>query len=381
MIETTLTLVTSLVVFAGVSAAAVSSAGSTIGPTGGPTVGDTFAIRAKRVHVGDGTVIENGIVLISDGRIQEVGKGVAVPKDVLLSEHDGDLTAGLVALRDGAGTGGESSDSTRRVMDTADLSHAFDPEHSDMRRLLEEGVTTIVLAPASGNLVGGLCAVVKPGGSVLARRAQLHLDLGASGLSRNRYPTSYDGALQELDRRFEQTTGPFARAAKGELLVLLEAGTRAETQRAIAFAVRHGLRGSISGSPRVGEQAAQVKAAGLGVVFEVFRPGIDRRTVEGAALLAEAGVPFGFALDSPGSHPASLRLSAAACVRAGLARDAAFQALTSGAASLAGVAERVGSVRAGLDADLVLWSGDPVDPGSRVVTVYVDGKKVYGGDR
>ena len=371
------TLVTSLAIFAGVSAAAAPMTG----PTTGPTSGDTFAIRATRVHVGDGTVIENGIVLVSDGRIQEVGKGVAVPKDVLMAEHDGDLTAGLVALRDGAGAGGESSDSTRRVMDTADLSHAFDSDHSDMRRLLEEGVTTIVLAPASGNLVGGLSAVVKPGGGVLSRRAQLHLDLGSSGLSRNRYPTSYGGALQELDRRFEQTSGPFARAAKGELPVLLEAGTRAETQRAVAFAVRHGLRGSISGSPRAGEQAAQIKAAGLGVVVEVFRPGIDRRTVDGAALLAEAGVPFGFALDSPGTHPVSLRLSAAACVRAGLARDVAFKALTSDAATLAGVAERVGSVRAGLDADLVLWSGDPVDPGSRVVAVYVDGKKVHGGDR
>ena len=55
--------------------------------------------------------------------------------------------------------------------------------------------------------------------------------------------------------------------------------------------------------------------------------------------------------------------------------------MTSDAARLAGVAKRVGSVRAGLDADLVLWSGDPVDPGSRVVAVYVDGKRVHGGDR
>lgn len=378
MLKTTLTPVTCLAVFAPMLFAGAFAG---VSAAHAPTTGDTFAIRATRVHVGDGTVIENGIVLVSDGRIQEVGKGVAVPKDVLLVEHEGDLSAGLVALRDGAGTAGESSDSTRSVMDTADLSHAFDSDHSDMRRLLEEGVTTIVLAPASGNLVGGLCAVVKPGGKVLARRTQLHLDLGASGLSRNRFPTSYSGALLELDRRFEQTTGPFARAAKGELLVLLEAGTRAETQRAVAFAVRHGLRGSISGSPRVGEQAAEVKAAGLGVVLEVFRPGIDRRTVEGAALLAAAGVPFGFALDSPSTHPASLRLTAAACVRAGLAPEVAFRALTSDAARLAGVADRVGSVRAGLDADLVLWSGDPVDPGSRVVAVYVDGEQVYGGDR
>jgi imidazolonepropionase-like amidohydrolase len=88
-------------------------------------------------------------------------------------------------------------------------------------------------------------------------------------------------------------------------------------------------------------------------------------------------VPFGFALGSPNNHPANLRLTAAACIRAGLKSSDALRALTSTAAQLAGVADKVGSVQVGLAADLVLWSGEPTDPGSRVMAVYVDGDEVF----
>ncbi len=345
--------------------------------TGAPE-GGTFALRATRVHVGDGTVIENGVVVVRDGKIAGVGKGVTVDKNVVLVEHDGDLSPGLIALRDYSGAGSEGADSTRTVMETADLAHAFDPDHSSMKRLQSEGVTTVVLAPTPGqNLIGGLAAAVKPGVRVLARGALLHLDLSTSGLRNNRYPTSYAGAFEELERRFHEPQGVFARVAAGELRVLLEANNRAELQRALAFASRHGLAGILVGSSRAGELAAQVKASGLGIALGPYGPGTDSKTLASAAALARAGVPLGFALDAPGVHPVGLRWTAALCVRAGLERDAAFGALTSGAADLAGIGDRVGRIREGLDADLVLWSGDPVDAGSRVQAVWIDGKKVF----
>lgn len=339
--------------------------------------GPSFAIRAARVHA-DGNTLENAVVLVRDGEIAEVGTDVAVPEELVTVEHDGDLSAGLVALRDYSGIEGEGRDSTRSVLASADLAHAFDPDHSDMQRLIEEGVTTVVLVPRSGSLVGGQCAVVKPGARVLRRNALLHVDLGSSALSSNSFPTSYAGALEELERCFAKTEGPFADARAGSLKTLLQAGDRAEAARAIAFARQHGLKGVLAGAGRAGELAEDLAAAGLGVVLEPFRPGTSRHVLASAARLADAGVPIAFALDAPGDHPATLRLTAAAYVRAGLDPEAARRAMTSGAAELAGVGDEVGSVRPGCDADLVLWSGDPVDPGSRIVAVYVDGELVHG---
>lgn len=340
--------------------------------------GHGFALRATRVHLGDGTVLENAIVLIEDGRIVDVGKGLAVGKDVPLLELEGELSSGLIALRDHSGAGAEAADSTRAVMAGADLAHAFNPDHSDMGRLLRGGVTGIVLAPRSGsNLVGGMPAVVKPGARVLKARCSVHVDLSASGRSTSRYPSSIPGQLEELERQLADPKGPMAEVAAGRMPVLLEAETRAEVQRALSFATAHGLRGYLVGARRAGELAKAVKASGFGVALGPYGPGEKREHIASAVALAAEEVPLGFALDGPSNAPISLRLSAAACVHGGMNRDVAFRALTSGAASLAGVGDRVGAVRAGLDADLVLWSGDPVDPASRVLAVYVDGEKVH----
>lgn len=337
-----------------------------------------YALRAPRIHVGDGTVLENALVLVEGGEIAAVGSGVAAGADVPVIELEGHLSPGLVALRDHSGAGDGAADPTRAVMADVDLAHAFDPDHSEMRRLVEAGVTTVVLAPLSGrNLVGGRAAVVKPGARVLRPGAALHVDLSASGTRPNRYPTSFAGALEELHRRFAEPEGAFAEAAAGDLPVMLEADTRADLRRALAFAGRYGLTGYVVGADRAGELAAAVKASGLGVALGPFSVGEDARHLESAAQLAEVDVPLGFALDGPSHAPELLRWSAAASVRAGLDRDAALVALTSGGAALAGVGDEVGAVRAGLDADLVLWSGDPVDPKSRVLAVYVDGERVY----
>lgn len=337
----------------------------------------SLALRATRVHVGDGTVVENGLVLLVDGKITAVGKGVAVPKDVRVVELEGDLTPGLVVLRDHSGAAGEDRDETRSVTPSMDLAWAFKADHSQMKALIEEGITSFVLAPSGGNLVGGMAAVVKPGARVLARGAFLHVDMSSDALSFNRFPTSYAGAIQELEKLFTDPAGIFAKAVGGEQPVMLVASSRAEVQRALDFAVRHTLAGVLAAGPRVGELAASVKGSGLGVVLPPRGVGADPRGDASAKQLAEAGVPFGFALDAPRNGAAALRLTVGAAVRAGLAQDAALRALTHDAATLAGVADHVGSIAAGRDADLVLWSGHPADPASRVRSVWVDGERVH----
>lgn len=342
----------------------------------GPQDG-SIALRATRVHVGDGTVVENGVVLLADGKITAVGKGVAVPKDVRVVELDGDLTPGLVVLRDHSGAAGEDRDATRTVTESMDLAWAFDPDHSQMLPLLEQGITSYVLAPSEGNLVGGLAAVVKPGARVLAHGAFLHVDMSSGALAFNRFPTSYAGAIEELERLFTDPEGVFAKAVGGEQRVMLVASSRAEIQRAVDFALRHMLAGVLAVGPRAGELAATVKASGLGVVLPPRGPGADPRGDASARQFAEAGVPFGFALDAPENGAAVLRLTVGAAVRAGLSQDAALRALTHDAATLAGVADHVGSIAAGRDADLVLWSGHPADPASRALSVWVDGELVH----
>jgi imidazolonepropionase-like amidohydrolase len=171
------------------------------------------------------------------------------------------------------------------------------------------------------------------------------------------------------------------RAADGKLPCLFETTERADVARAIAFAKKHDLKGAIHGAALAGEMAEEIKAGKLDVIVPALGVGADRRALKAVINLHKQGVRFGFGLDSPWNNTAQLRLSAALCVREGLDPKAAWNALTSDAARIAGVGDRLGRIERGLDADIVLWSGDPLDLGSRVVAVYIGGVHVTGGGR
>jgi imidazolonepropionase-like amidohydrolase len=92
--------------------------------------------------------------------------------------------------------------------------------------------------------------------------------------------------------------------------------------------------------------------------------------------LLDAGVPCSLTTDHPVVGIEYLITSAIHAVRNGITEQQALTALTSDAAKHLGVDDRVGSLEAGKDADLVIWSGNPFDLRSEVEQVFIDGKSV-----
>src|SRR5262249_35501535 len=148
-----------------------------------------------------------------------------------------------------AGAASETHDATRAVMSDADVALSFRPDHYDFADALKAGITSVVLSPTPQGLVGGVGAVVKTAsGRVLVREAELTLGFSSDSLSRNRFPTSYTGAIGELEQRFTEPTGNFAKAASAKLPVVLEVNSREDVLRAIDFAKRHKLVGALNGA-------------------------------------------------------------------------------------------------------------------------------------
>lgn len=337
-----------------------------------------LALQATRVHVGDGTVLENGTVLVEDGKIRALGASLKVPDGATVVKLDGELSPGLVALRDYSTARGEEVDSTRNVMPTADLALAFEPSHRDAEALVAEGITSAVLAAPGSELAGGLAAVVDPGsGVVVKRKALLCIGAGTRALSFSRYPTSTAAQYAELERLFAEGATVFGAAKMRALPVLLDVTDRADIQRAAAFAKKHNLSGALIGAVRWGVVADVVKDAGLSIIVGPIQIGGFGEAAAEAVRAAKAGVRIGFAADAPSNHPALLRATAAQCVRAGLAPGDALRALTQDAAAIAGIGDRTGKLAAGLQADLVLWSGAPTDLTSRPLKVWSDGQLVF----
>ena len=145
---------------------------------------DQLAIKAKTIWLGDGRSIEDGVVLIAGGKIERVGRGVEIPDSAIVIEHDGVLTAGMLALRSYTGAEDDVSESTRTVTANCDLIHAFNPSHSDFANAAQSGITSVVLTPPGSSIAGGVTCVVKTaggGGHETARATRaLDLLLGAS---------------------------------------------------------------------------------------------------------------------------------------------------------------------------------------------------------
>jgi imidazolonepropionase-like amidohydrolase len=341
-----------------------------------------MAIQAEKVYLGDGSAIDKGVILVEGGVIRAVGAGVEIPENASVIDHKGSASAGLIALHAYSGAPAEMRDPTRAVMPEAEIAYAFNPEHYDFSDAVKAGITTLVLTPMPQSLVGGVGAVVKTAsGRVLIKDAELSLGFSAESLSHSRFPTSYSGATAELERLFEKPEGNFAKAASGKLPVYFETESREDVLRAVDFATRHKLIGAITGADWAGELAQEIKPSHLAVICGPLDVGEPRRAIKSVLALAEAGITFGFGLDTPWKHPAQLRLGAALCVREGLAYGAAWKALTSNAAQIAGVSDHVGRLERGMDADIVLWSGDPLDLSSAVQVVFVDGVRVYGAEK
>jgi len=358
--------------------AATLSSGAAAGATAVAT--DSYAVRAKELWLGPDQKVEDGVLWIEGTTIRAAGRGVEVPQGTPVIEHDGVVTAGLIAFDSALGLKGETREPKRAVHPEGRVSDAFDAADGDVHDALEAGITSLVATPSAESLVGGRSAVIKTAHrTVLSSSAHLALGMSDAAISQGDFPTSKSGAMAELEARFEAREGAFGDAAAGRLPVLIDVRERDDVRRALALVERFHLRGVLEGARRAGELAEPIAASGLTVAVGPFLGGTRQRDLENVVQLAQAGVPLCFALDGPARHPAALRVSAAMAVRAGLDSKAAWSALTSGAASAAGVEERVGRLTKGLDADFVLWSGDPLDLAQHPVAVFVDGARVWQG--
>jgi imidazolonepropionase-like amidohydrolase len=93
--------------------------------------------------------------------------------------------------------------------------------------------------------------------------------------------------------------------------------------------------------------------------------------------LYDAGVKFAFQTDSMGANIAYLPISAGLAVKHGLPYEEALKAITIVPAEILGVADRVGSIEKGKDADIRILDGDPLELQTKVEMVLIDGKVVF----
>ena len=405
---------------------------------------NSIAITGGRVIPVEGDPVEGGTVLVTDGRIEAVlAPGAALPGSARVIDAAGkwvlpgflDAHTHLGAYEDGTGWAGtDTNELTGPNQAQVRVVDAINPADVGFRDAIGGGVLAVNVNPGSGNPIGGQTAAIKCWGRtvedmLLRAPSGLKSALGENPKrnygNRNETPATRLGTaavirsalvaaanyLAEIeaadlapsegperpaarDNRAERPASPRGRDLKLEALGLAlqrEIPWRQHCHRAddIATALRIGAEFGydlvIDHGTEAHLIADKVAAAGVPVVIGPLltarsKVELRNRTMAAPGLLAAAGVTIAITTDHPMVPIHFLVHSATFAVKEGLDRAVALRALTINPARIMGVADRIGSLEPGKDADIVIWSGDPLDVMSRAERAFIGGQEVYAYD-
>ena len=386
----------------------------------------SVAIVGGRVVPITGEPVDGGTVLVKDGRIVAVGGDVAIPDGVRLIDAAGSwVLPGFIEAHGHVGVyeeaegwaGADGNELTEPVTAQVRALDAINPADLGFRDAITGGVLAVNVNPGSGNPVGGQTVALKCWGRtvdemVLREPSGLKSALGENPKrvygERKKMPSTRLGTaavirgafvdaanyLQRLDseqRKPEGDRKPVDRDLKLEALGMVlrrEIPWRQHCHRAddIATAIRiaeeFGYELVIDHGTEAHLLADILAARGIPVIIGPLltsrsKVELRNRSLANPGRLARAGVTIAITTDHPVVPIHFLAHQAALAVKDGLDRDTALRALTINPARITGIAERLGSLEVGKDADLAIWSGDPLDVLSRVQHALIDGNEIY----
>ena len=378
------------------------------------------AITGGTLFTMAGENIEKGTVLISHGKIIEVGKNVTIPPGTEIIRVDGKIvTPGLIDAHSHVGMfeeiyrvegddGNEVSDPVTPHLRAID---AVNPDDLAFQDALKGGVTTVITGPGSANIIGGEMVALKTWGKtvedmILKFPIGLKAALGENPKrvygSKNKAPYTRmasaallrealvnaqnylkkqenwkSGDKDKNDPERDLKMEAIGRVLKREIPLRLHAHRADDIMTAVRIAREFDLDLIIEHCTEGYKVADELARFNIPVVIgpiitnraKVEMQGI---TLSNARNLADAGVDFAVMTDHPVVPIQYLALSAGLTVQGGLSEKAALQAITVNAARLLGLDKRLGSLESGKDAELVVWSGHPFDLRSKVDMVYVN---------
>ena len=394
--------------------------------------------NGKVLTITQGT-LDRGTVLIDEGRIVAVGENVEIPPEAEVHDVDGKVVMpGMIdphchvgVFPDGIGweysDGNELTDPITPHLRALDAVH---PEDQAFEELVTAGVTTVLTGPGSGNLIGGqwvcLKTLPKPNieDMVLLEPAGMKMALGenpkrvygeqkkmpstrmgnAATLrvalveARNylekwdRYEenlSDYQAKVEEGDKEAKRPDPPqrdlkleaLGKVLRREMKARIHAHRADDMLTAIRIAEEFDLDLTLEHATE-GYKIAEILAekripvtAGP-ILFSRMKYELKDMTPKNPGLMAKAGVKVAIQTDEM-SAVKYLTINAALASREGLPEEEALKAITIHPAEIIGVADRVGSLEKGKDADVVVLSGHPFDFRSVVEWVLVDGETAY----
>ncbi len=378
-----------------------------------------LALVGGRIETISRGVLHRGTVLIDDaGKVLEVGETVEVPQGAQVIDTSGqyvlpgfiDTHTHLGVYVDGQGwEGRDVNELTNPVTPGVRAIDAFHTEDPALKDAIAGGITAAWVTPGSGNVIGGQGATLRLAGDSLAEMVL-------------KAPSGMKSAMGENPKRVYGTEKKFPQTRLGIVKALRQALVDADNYRrrrlrdpdadrdldlealamvldrqiplrthchlgddirtALSIGREFGVRQVIEHGTEAFKVIDLLLEYGVPVswgpaLVSRVKVEVQARSFRVPGWLSKAGVKVSIITDHPVVPIQYLVISAALAVREGMDERAALRAITLTAAEINGVADRVGSIDPGKDADLVIWSGHPFDIRSIAEKTLIKGRVVY----
>jgi len=359
----------------------------------------------------DNHVYSPGMIVLEDGKIAYVGAPKELEDDALVVRMEGWAVPGFVDLHTHIHSGGfgDVNDMVHSVNPELRAGSALRPGNRLIQLAVAGGVTTLFGIPGSGTNISGFGVLYKakpldgyaasvvadPGGMKVAQDSNPQGRAGNFAFGNNRASMGWQiekicdralGATRE--GRLDPALQSLQRVMSGELPVIIHtAGSEGVINTARMWKTKYDTRCMISHGSFDGWKAAPAIAA-LGVpvnhgprTMDFYSSRNGRINGSAAEFVAAGVLTFSLNTDSSVMPQEEFFLQASMSARLGADPYQMLRALTIHPAQTFGIDDRVGSLEVGKDADVVVFSGDPIDPRSRVLRVWVDGNVQYEFER
>jgi len=408
------------------------------------------AIVCKEIIPVTSEPIQDGFILIDDkGKIKAIGKKKDLPKDVeILDFSDLIATPGIIdshchatVFEESIGMGmQDGNESTNPLTPEIRVLDAINPGDKGLRRAVAGGMTTICVAPGSGNVVGGQMTTIKTHGTIVDDMVIQELSgmkcafgenpkrlyggknvtpstrMGSLGLFRQLMTETqnymykwadykkklkqykedskeYEKKKEKDDKKPVEPTRPDKNIKYEAMIPVFEkkiplrahahqandiiAAVRLAKEFDVNIAIDHCSEGYMILDFLVENKIPAIVGPTMSQKSKIET---RNKTWRSIGILHEAGILAALTSDHPVTHCQYQMIYGILSHREGLSRQGTFEVLTINGAKILGLEDRIGSLEPGKDADIVLFNGDPLDARSKVMMVFIDGQKVYDID-
>ncbi len=371
-----------------------------------------------------GRDIENGQIIIENGKIKAVGKDLDIPEEAEVIDAAGLMvTPGFVdghchigMWEEGIGFEGEDgNEDTEPITPQLRAIDAINPMDQGFQDAIEGGVTTAVTGPGSANVIGGTFLAMKTYGKrvddmVIKDPVAMKIAFGEnpkrvyeeqhkSPVTRmaiaallretlyeaKQYKEDLDASVEDPDKKpdFDMKLDALLPVMRKEIPMKAHAHRADDIFTALRIAKEFDVEITLDHCTEGHLIAEELKAAGkpclIGPTFgSRVKYELRNKSFETPKILFDAGIKVAIITDSNVIPIQHIPMCAGMAVKAGLPEEEAWKSITINPAEIVGIADRVGSIEEGKDADIAIFKGNPLlDVDYETVMTIIDGKVVY----